>query len=156
LDLHPGEDVIYEGHPSWRSILAYYLQGFVGALIAAAIGYALDGIGLAVGIFLLVFALILLAGFIRRFATVYTITSQRLRIKRGIVARNIHQTDIDRVQNVNAKQSVLERMLGVGTVEFDTAGTERSEFAFAGVEQPEEVVLAVDRAKKQGVASATG
>jgi uncharacterized membrane protein YdbT with pleckstrin-like domain len=147
-DLHPGESIIYEGHPSWRSILAYYLKGIVGALVAAAVGFALDGIGLAIGIFLLVEALILAAGFIRRFATVYTITTQRLRIKHGIIARHVQQTDIERVQNVNTNQSVLERVLSVGTVDFDTAGTGDSDFKFTGVESPEEVVLAVDRAQK--------
>src|SRR3954465_1770106 len=147
-DLHAGEQIIYEGHPSWRGILAYYLKGFLGALVAAAIGYALDGIGLAVGVFLLVEALVLAAGFIRRFATVYTITSMRLRIKRGIIARHVQQTDIERVQNVNTSQSVLERMLQVGTVDFDTAGTGDPGLRFAGVEDPTEVVAAVDRAQK--------
>jgi uncharacterized membrane protein YdbT with pleckstrin-like domain len=155
LDLHPGESVIYEGHPSWRSILGYYIKGLLGALALAVLGYLLDGIGLGVGFLLLVIALVLVAGFIRRFATVYTITTQRLRIKRGIVARAVQQTDVARVQNVNTKQSILERMLQVGTVEFDTAGTSDFDFNFAGVEDPEEVVAAVDRAKKQ-LATASG
>lgn len=152
-DLHPGEEIIYEGHPSWRSILGYYIKGLAGALIVGAIGYALDGIGLAIGMFLLVVALVLAAGFIRRFATVYTITTQRLRIKHGIVARHVQQTDIDRVQNVNTNQSVLERLLQVGTVDFDTAGTGDSDFKFGGVEDPEEVVAAVDRAQKRPAAT---
>jgi uncharacterized membrane protein YdbT with pleckstrin-like domain len=152
-DLRAGEELIYEGHPSWRSILAYYIQGLVGALVVAAIGFLLDGIGLAVGLFLLVEALVLAAGFIRRFATIYTITTQRLRIKHGLIARHVQQTDIERVQNVNTSQSVLERMLQVGTVDFDTAGSGDSDFTFAGVEDPEEVVAAVDRAQKRPAAT---
>jgi uncharacterized membrane protein YdbT with pleckstrin-like domain len=152
LDLHPGESIIYKGHPSWRSILGYYIKGLLGALALAVIGWLLDGIGLGVGFFLLVIALVLIAGFIRRFATVYTITSQRLRIKHGVVARRVLQTDIARVQNVNTNQSVLERLLSVGTVDFDTAGTGDSDFKFVGVEGPEEVVAAVDRAQKRPVA----
>jgi uncharacterized membrane protein YdbT with pleckstrin-like domain len=155
MDLHPGENVIYEGHPSWRSILGYYLKGLLAAVIVGAIGWLADGAGLGIGFWLLVFAMVLIAGFLRRFATVYTITSQRLRIKRGIVARHIQQTDIERVQNVNTKQSVLERMLQVGTVDFDTAGTGDSDFSFTGVEDPETVVAAVDRAQKQGAAQPT-
>ena len=153
MDLHPGENIIYEGHPSWRSILGYYIKGLAGALALAVVGYLLDGIGLGVGFLLLVIALVLIAGFIRRFATVYTITTQRLRIKHGIIARHVQQTDIERVQNVNTNQSVLERMLQVGTVDFDTAGTGDSDFKFAGVEDPEEVVAAVDRAQKRTVAT---
>jgi uncharacterized membrane protein YdbT with pleckstrin-like domain len=147
-DLHAGEQIIYEGHPSWRSILGYYIKGLIGALIVAVVGYLLDGVGLGVGFLLLILALVLLAGFIRRFATVYTITTQRLRIKRGIIARHVQQTDIERVQNVNTHQSVLDRLLQVGSVDFDTAGTGDSDFKFDGVEDPEEVVAAVDRAQK--------
>jgi hypothetical protein len=43
--------------------------------------------------------------------------------------------------------------LQVGTVDFDTAGTGGSEFKFAGVEDPEEVVAAVDRARKRTAAA---
>jgi uncharacterized membrane protein YdbT with pleckstrin-like domain len=153
VQLHPGESVIYKGHPSWRSILGYYLHGLLVAIVIGAIGYLLDGIGLAIGVAVLSFAVALVAGFIRRFATTYTITDQRLRIKHGIVARHVQQTQIDRVQNVNTNQSIIERMLQVGTVDFDTAGTDDSDFKFIGVEDPEQVVAAVDRARKQAAQS---
>jgi uncharacterized membrane protein YdbT with pleckstrin-like domain len=153
LDLHAGEEIIYEGHPSWRAILAYYIKGLIGSLIVGAIGFLLDGIGLAIGCFLLVFALVVIAGFLRRFATVYTITTKRLRIKHGIIARHVQQTEIARVQNVNTDQSMLERMLQVGTVDFDTAGTGDADFKFTGVEEPEEVVAAVDEARREAAAA---
>jgi uncharacterized membrane protein YdbT with pleckstrin-like domain len=92
-------------------------------------------------------ALLILVGFVRRIATVYTITNQRLRIKRGILSKRIQQTRIDRVQNVNTEQSVIDRLLRVGTVDFDTAGTDDSDFTFAGVSSPSRVVEAVDRAQ---------
>jgi uncharacterized membrane protein YdbT with pleckstrin-like domain len=149
VDLHPGEQIIYEGHPSWRSILGYYIKGLLATIVVGAVAWLADGVGLGVGFALLVFAIVLVAGFLRRFATVYTITTQRLRIKQGIIARHVQQTEIDRVQNVNTNQSVFERMLQVGTVDFDTAGTGDSDFKFTGVEDPEEVVVAVDRAHKQ-------
>jgi uncharacterized membrane protein YdbT with pleckstrin-like domain len=152
LQLHPGESIIYEGHPSWRSILGYYIKGLLGAIALAIVGLLADGVGLGIGFFLLVIALVLIAGFIRRFATVYMITSQRLRIKHGVVARRVLQTDIARVQNVNTNQSMLERLLSVGTVDFDTAGTGDSDFKFEGVEGPEAVVAAVDRAQKRPLA----
>jgi uncharacterized membrane protein YdbT with pleckstrin-like domain len=97
-------------------------------------------------------ALLVLVGFIRRIATVYTITNQRLRIKRGILSKKIQQTRIDRVQNVNTEQTVIDRLLRVGTVDFDTAGTDDSDFTFAGVSSPSRVVEAVDRAQHASVA----
>jgi uncharacterized membrane protein YdbT with pleckstrin-like domain len=52
------------------------------------------------------------------------------------------------VQNVNTSQGILERILQIGTVDFDTAGTTDSDFSFVGVAQPEKVVAAVDRAQR--------
>ena len=34
MDLHPGEEIVFEGHPSWRALLAFYLSGAVIAIVA--------------------------------------------------------------------------------------------------------------------------
>src|SRR3954467_2730691 len=146
MDLHSGEEVIYEGHPSWRSTIAFYLKGLVVALILGAIVWLITGVGLGIAGLAVVMAVVILVGFIRRYFTVYTITNQRLRIQRGIIARHVQQTQIERVQNVNTQQGVIQRVLQVGTVDFDTAGTGDSDFTFIGVNNPEDVVVAVDKA----------
>jgi len=119
------------------------------AAVAALVTALGDGVssGLVGGIVVVGVAALVLAGLIKRIATVYTITNQRLRIKRGILSKKIQQTRIDRVQNVNTDQSVMDRMLRVGTVDFDTAGTDDSDFTFDGVSSPARVVEAVDRAQ---------
>ena len=108
----------------------------------------------------LVFALLVAAtiavGLLLRMATVYTITTERLRIRRGILSKSVQQTSIDRVQNVNTSQSPLERLLRVGHVDFDTAGTDDSSFTFAGIADPEAIVAAVDEAKRSAPASPQG
>ena len=49
MDLHAGEKVIYEGHPSWRSTFGFYLMGVLLVAAAVAIGVVAGqtGIGLA-------------------------------------------------------------------------------------------------------------
>jgi uncharacterized membrane protein YdbT with pleckstrin-like domain len=158
VDLHEGEEIIFQGHPSWRSLMAFYIQG---ALASALLGFlvwlvTLIGgqarVGTAVLIGLVAFGLVVLVGFVRRWATVYTVTSRRLHIKRGIIARHVQETRLERVQNVNYSQTVMQRVLQVGDVDFDTAGTDDSDFVFTGLSQPEHVVAKVDRAT--GIASA--
>lgn len=119
------------------------------AAIAALITALGDGVewGIVAAVAVIGAVLVVVGGFIKRMATVYTITNQRLRIKRGILAKKVQQTRIDRVQNVNTDQSVMERVLRVGTVDFDTAGTDDSDFTFEGVSSPSKVVEAVDRAQ---------
>jgi len=76
------------------------------------------------------------------------ITTERLHIRRGILAKATQETRIQRVQNVNTEQSFFERAVQVGTVDFDTAGTDDSEFRFVGVATPSDVVRAVDKAQR--------
>jgi uncharacterized membrane protein YdbT with pleckstrin-like domain len=155
MDLRSGEQVIFQGHPSWRAILGFYFQWLLGAAVAAGIAALVTLIndevdwGIVTVVFLAVVALAILVGLIKRIATTYSITNQRLHIKRGIVARKIQQTRIERVQNVNISQSVLQRILQVGKVDFDTAGTDDSDFSFDGVAQPEKVMAAVEQAQHE-------
>jgi uncharacterized membrane protein YdbT with pleckstrin-like domain len=147
VDLQSGENVIYQGHPSWRAILGFYLKGTLVAAGAAVLaGLIQSSTSLAVLTFVVIVAVTVLVGFIKRVATVYTITDRRLNIKRGIISRNVQETRLQRVQNVNFDQGVYERIMQIGDVDFDTAGTDDSNFTFAGVAQPEKVVQEVERA----------
>jgi uncharacterized membrane protein YdbT with pleckstrin-like domain len=127
----------------------------LGALVALVTALG-DGVkwGLVAGVVVAGAALIVVVGFVKRMATIYTITNQRLRIKRGILSKKVQQTRIDRVQNVNTDQSVLDRVLRVGTVDFDTAGTDDSDFTFQGVSSPTRVVEAVDEAQHAAATAA--
>jgi uncharacterized membrane protein YdbT with pleckstrin-like domain len=148
MDLHPGEEIVYEGRPSWRSILSYYVIADLGAVALAVVGFLIWGIGVALLILAVAMLIALVTGLFMRIGKHYVITNERLWIKVGILSRSVQQTRIDRVQNVNTRQSFVERLLQVGTVDFDTAGTDDSEFAFHGIEDPEEVVAAVDRVQR--------
>jgi uncharacterized membrane protein YdbT with pleckstrin-like domain len=150
------EHVLFEGHPSWRSTLSFYLKGLLVALVVAAIVLAATSTGTGVAVFAGIFGLVIVVGFVRRMATRYLISTRRLQIRRGIVSRKVQEARLDRVQNVNTSQSILERLLQVGTVDFDTAGTGDSDFAFRGVSQPEHVVEAVARAQHEAAERPAG
>jgi uncharacterized membrane protein YdbT with pleckstrin-like domain len=128
----PPETVIYSGHPSWRSMLDFHLGGI--------------GWGIAIAVFLGILLISLLVGFVRRAAISYTISDRRLYIRNGLLTRKEQHTTLDRVQNVEAKQTLFERLLNIGTVDFDTAASDDSVFAFVGVAAPKRVLAAVDRA----------
>lgn len=156
MDLHPGEQIVFEGHPSWRGVLSFYVKNLVVDLVIAAILWIVWSPGGAVLVFAILFAGMIGIGLLLRMATVYTITNERLRIRRGILSKNVQQTDINRVQNVNTSQSPLERLLQVGRVDFDTAGTDDASFTFEGIADPEAIVAAVDEAKREAPVSPQG
>ena len=157
MELRSGERELYEGRPSWRALIAFYLTG-IGLAVAVFVilGVLADELALGSGIGVVIAALTLVIGYLRRIATKYLITTQRLRITRGIVSKKVQETRLERVQNVNYEQGVVDRLLGVGTVDFDTAGTDDSEFRFEWVNGPEDVVRAVDRAAEETRGQAPG
>ena len=134
-------------------MLAFHFKGVLAAVLAGAIaglatasrsGRVQDG-WVAAGV-LVVFIVVILVGLVRRLATTYTITNRRLTIDVGLLSRDLHQTRLERVQNVNTRQSLLERLLRIGSVDFDTAGESGFDFTFAGVSDPHGIVRTVDRA----------
>ena len=153
MDTEPGEQVFFHGHPSWRSMLAFYLRGLIAAVLAGVIAGLITRVtGRSVDVpwvtaaVLIVFLVVLAWGFVRRVVTTYTITNRRLTIRTGLLSRELHETRLERVQNVNSRQRLLERMLGVGTVDFDTAGGAAYDFSFRGVEDPGGIVRTVNAA----------
>ncbi len=153
MDPRPGEEIFYDGHPSWRSIVSFYIRGL---LIAIAIGIVVGvvtrvaghsvNVALVVVAVLVVLVIDVLIGLVKRIATRYTITNQRLTIHVGILRRDMHETRLERVQNVNLQQTAVDRLFGVGTVTFDTAGEAGYDFAFRGVADPSKIVRTVDQA----------
>ena len=134
-------------------MLDFHLVGLIAAAAAGAIGKLVSGWGIAVAAFAAVLALSVLVGFIRRVSIHYTVTDRRLHIRRGILSRTEQHTTLDRVQNVETHQTLLERVLRIGTVNFDTAATDDSDFKFEGVASPRHVVAAVDEAQREAAAA---
>jgi uncharacterized membrane protein YdbT with pleckstrin-like domain len=148
MDLHPGEEIVFEGHPSWRGVLSFYIKGLGIALAIGLILFFAISTAAGIGAFVAVMAVVILVGLVVRVATRYVISTERLNIRTGILSKHVQQTSIDRVQNVNTEQTFMDRLLRVGAVDFDTAGTDDSDFTFRGVSNPSGIVAAVDRAQR--------
>jgi uncharacterized membrane protein YdbT with pleckstrin-like domain len=153
VDPEPDEQVFFHGHPSWRSMLAFYVRGLLMAVAAGVIAGVVTRISdrnvdvpWVSAAVLVVFVVVLAWGLVRRIATTYTITNRRLTIRSGLLSRELHECRLERVQNVNTRQRLLERMLGIGTVDFDTAAGAAYEFSFRGVEDPGGIVRTVNAA----------
>src|SRR4051812_34003332 len=150
MDLHPGEHIIYEGHPSWRSTFGFYILGLLLAIAAGAIaGFAASaGIGAAVGAG--VFVVVLIVGLVRRKTTRYLITNRRLQIRHGILSKNIEETRVDRVVDVTVRQSFFQRILAIGAVDFDNASAQQGDlFRFTGIANPHEVTRAINQVHEE-------
>jgi membrane protein YdbS with pleckstrin-like domain len=161
-----GEDVIWQGHPTWRSTISFYLKWTLLILLPLVVIIIARVAGrdwpLSYGIIILVagFALVLVVGWLRRYFTRYTITTKHLLIRTGILSRNENSASLDRVQNIRVVQSPIERLLRTGSVDFDTASGDASDadLRFIGIDRPrnlrDEILSAIERIRspdRQGV-----
>jgi uncharacterized membrane protein YdbT with pleckstrin-like domain len=156
MELLEGEQVLWRGRPTWRAYIGYFLKYGVLALSIGVIVEVLKdtvwsgaprAYGWAVTVLLLL--IVALVGIIRKLQTLYTVTSERIHIRQGIISRRDHSTTHARVQNVNSTQGILDRVLGTGDVDFDTAGSDDFEFRFYAVRHPEKLVRLVAEVEAQ-------
>ncbi len=147
MRLLEGEELIWAGHPTWRSILSFYVKWTTLFLLPLAVIVVANVAGadwpLWIGVAVLVggFVLVLVAGWLRRVFVRYTITTKHLLIRTGILSRNEASASLDRVQNIRVVQSPIERLLRTGSVDFDTASGEASdaELRFVGIDHPRDL-----------------
>lgn len=147
--------MLSQGHPAWRSMLEFQAKGLLAMVVAGVIAGLATAVaaghvqvGWVVVAVVVVFVVVGLIGLLRRKSTTYRITNQRLTIQTGLLSRELHETRLERVQNVSTRQSVLERLLGIGTVDFDTAAEAGFDFAFRGVADPRTIVHTVHQAAR--------
>jgi len=161
MELHPSERLIWRGHPAARAYVGWYAKWVLLALVPLIITTVMRsqdrGIGMAywkwITLTVIVLGLLVAIDVIRRATIDYVVTDQRIRIRRGTLSRHEQSTLIEKVQNINTSQSALARMLGIGDVEFDTAGSEVSvsSLRFEGVARPHDLVARLEgrRARDQ-------
>src|SRR6266849_4787360 len=100
-------------------------------------------------------AVLFLARRIRASADEFVVTNRRVMRKTGLVAREIEQVPVEKIQDVTVEQGVLGRLLGYGTVLVETASERMGMLAFPDIARPEAFRNALwGRAADSGAATA--
>ncbi len=92
-----GENLIWEGRPSWRA--------FAGATI---LGWALS--------IVLVGFVILAVLEVKKRSVAWMVSSRRIEIERGFLSRRIDTLELWRIKDVEFRQNLWERMVGASTI----------------------------------------
>jgi len=83
--------------------------------------------------------LALLRWFLRCWSTTLTITEDRIIFCRGLIAKHSSEVRIVDVRNIIVEQSVLQRILHVGSLGISSAGQADVEIAVSGVPHPDDI-----------------
>lgn len=143
------EKDLWHGRESWKSL---YPPLVLWALVTIAalfgVGYFSDGwqpLYITFGVMVLLLLVLLVRTGYRILSTSYRITTQRLFLRRGIISQTVDQTELLRVDDVQMKRSLLDRLLGTGNVQVISSDRTDSDITIKGVEDPATVAEHIRR-----------
>ncbi len=146
--LNEGEDVVAELRPHWV-FLAGPLLATAGVVAATvAITAQVDGVpgwaSVALVVVIAISAIWLAQRYLRWTTTTVILTTDRLVVREGVLVRHAREIPLDRIDDVTSRQSLLQRMLGSGSL-FIESGGERGQEALAAFPHPEEMQRQIHR-----------
>jgi len=78
--------------------------------------------------------------------TFYRVTSERVRIQRGLLGRDFDDIELIRIQDLDRTQGVGERMLGIGDISIKSSDPSRPDVVLENVTDPDTVHEIIRRA----------
>lgn len=147
--LQPGEEILYRAHVT-RLTLAPLLALAAAALIGAAAAQYFQHTPAALTLLAaaaVIGVVYLWKDFIRR-ANDYVLTNHRIIQEIGVLSRRSMDSRLDKINNVEHRQTLLGRLLNYGDVEIDTA-SETGAALFPNISHPLEFKNAILAAAEQ-------
>jgi uncharacterized membrane protein YdbT with pleckstrin-like domain len=148
--LNDGEHFMLDVHPHWwfygpaalfllgSMICTVFLVGKTSGTLGTIVGYLGVGTSIVAGAMLAVEV-------VKWRTTYFVVTNHRLIDRQGVVARTGVEIPIKSVDNVNFKQTLFERFLGVGKILIESGGREGQQ-VIPFVARPEEVQKVIHEA----------
>ena len=142
--LNDYENIALDLHPHWLSF-AESASALAGTMIVVMFGLAKIPSGFFHNVFsyvglaaIIVASAWVIVDVIKWRTTYFVVTSHRLIYRQGVVARDGVEIPLERVNNVNFSQTIIERMMGVGDLLIESGGQDGIQ-TFSDIAQPERV-----------------
>lgn len=134
------EKEIWQGRSSWKDSFPLCLAWFAVAIVLLYVWWYFRQSVSGPWLFYLVAVVIVGSGLVvagrivlRVLGTRYRLTTQRLFIERGILSRTTDQTELIRIDDVRTRQSVWNRLFGLGDVELVSTDATQPRLLIEGV-----------------------
>jgi uncharacterized membrane protein YdbT with pleckstrin-like domain len=141
--INEGENVALDLRPHWWYFSRHILTG-IPLVVLIVIYFRLDKgsgkdiMGAVVGVLAVVWAIWLLFKFLEWARTFFVVTSDRVIWRTGLLSRHGVEMPLERINNINFKQGIWERMIGAGSLDVQSAG-EQGTSRFTDVRHPDGV-----------------
>ena len=69
----------------------------------------------------------------------YTVTTERISEQRGLIANYLNEIRIIDIRGTNIRQSIFQRIFGIGSVEISSAADGIQDVKFTGIKNPNKI-----------------
>lgn len=139
------EEIVLDLHPHWAQLVVPVLVllvvcGLAGYGLAVAPHGSLHSIvrWIIIGVAVVLIYWFTVVRYLRWLTTRYVLTTDRLIIRRGVVARHGRDVPLNRINDVSFSETLFERVLRSGTLVVESAG-ERGQIELTDVPHVEHV-----------------
>jgi uncharacterized membrane protein YdbT with pleckstrin-like domain len=121
--------------PVWR----YYWKAYMFIIVVLSLTVETEN-----WIAGLVVSLITITGIlIHRYRLLFTVTSKRVMMRVGLIAKNTDEVEIRHTRELAVRQGIIERILKYGDIEISTAAGTGAEVIFIGISHPQDLKEAI-------------
>jgi len=148
--LQPGEEILYRAHVTrlTQAPLVAWLAVVLAFTIFAWFGLHNGPAATIGGLLAVIFGLVLAWRFFRLNTYELVVTNHRVILQTGILAKSSMDTRLDKINNIEHRQSLVGRLFNYGDVEIDTA-SETGVSRFHNVANPLELKRTIMVAAEQ-------
>jgi hypothetical protein len=143
----PPAHVLYRGNPCF---LTYWRSALLATVLWSAGWLARDRFPALLPLCLAAGAVVLLAAVLRRLSRQYSISSVRVEMVEGLLARSSRELRIDDIRAINVSRKGLTGLLGIGTITFSSAAGAPDDVVFQNVSRAAALKEMVRRIQDSG------
>jgi membrane protein YdbS with pleckstrin-like domain len=133
----PKREMLYEGNPSWKAYLGYYVAIGIAGLIIIAISLRLADTGkqkfLGVVVPVALAAVFLFGLHLFRKSIKFRVSNTVIEYERGVLSKRIDVVQLWRVKDVVYKQSLMDRILSIAHIGIVTSDATNPSFDIVGM-----------------------
>ncbi len=144
------ESIVRQFHPHWRVLLLPVAWTVVAIAAVVAAFMMTDGTTtwIALGATALLWLLLVTRPVVRWLTTQYVLTTERIVVRHGLVARTGREIPLENINDVSFTQSIVERLLGYGDLLIESAG-ETGQSRLGDIPDPEAFQSELYRIREQ-------
>ncbi|MDZ7269364.1 MAG: PH domain-containing protein [candidate division KSB1 bacterium] len=134
--------MIYRTRPAWRRqwglmfLALFFVAGMLAVLYESYVTPDSRNPAASLSLFAVPLLLLCLIMVFRHYAWRFTVEDGTIESRHGYIAREIKSVRVEDVRNINVTQTFIQRLLGIGNIEFSSSGTSGIEVIFENVADP--------------------